>query len=548
MTDGSWYIRTVLSPSATQLARLTWLAVAALVAVALASAAVDLLEGSFGVANASSVYLVAVALIAIAFGVPGAIVTAIASVVVYDYLFTQPRRTLAVADPGEWLNLVLLLFVAVTVGELAAIQRSRANAAAARERESRALFEVTRALANRESTIDALPGIARALARDATMARVWFALGTDADERVVAASDDGPAAAPAVAYAALHVAPDGRATWTLVRAPSSPGAAEIRAGRQFRVRLEAGGRPIGSLWAARRSDDRPDEATTRLLRVTADLVAQSLGQDRLVDETRRAAVAQQSDALKSALLESVSHDLRTPLASIRASAGTLMDPAVALDVDEARASAAVIDRQAQRLNRLVGNLLDLSRIEGGALRVTEEALDLEDVVARAVAQIEPAAEGRRIDVEISPEAVVLADPILLEEVLLNLLDNAIRHTPSAARILVRSSSAQGEGSVAGVLRLTVEDAGSGVADERLGRIFERFVGGDGTPRSARTGGTTGLGLAVVRGFVVAMRGRVRARRSDLGGLAVDVDLPMAIPPEPETRERLDGEPTTRAEA
>src|SRR5581483_4792471 len=131
--------------------------------------------------------------------------------------------------------------------------------------------------------------------------------------------------APPPAYAALHVAAEGRTTWTLVRAPSTPRRLERRAGRTFRVRIEAGGQPIGSLWASRSSGGEPDEATTRLLRVTADLIAQSLGQDRLVEETRRAAIAQQSDALKSALLESVSHDLRTPLASIRASAGTLMD-------------------------------------------------------------------------------------------------------------------------------------------------------------------------------------------------------------------------------
>ncbi|HEY3524321.1 MAG TPA: DUF4118 domain-containing protein, partial [Candidatus Limnocylindrales bacterium] len=465
--------------------RATAVVAAVALAVAVASVAVEVLEGRLGVENASSVYLVAVAAIAIAFGVPGAIVTALASVLVYDYLFTQPRHTLTVSDPGEWLNLVLLLFVAVTVGELAAIQRSRANAAAARERESRALFDVTRALAGRESTLAALPGIARMVARDAAMERVWFALAADGDERTAGASDDAPTTAP-TAYAALHVSPTGHVAWTQVRAPAIPGTADARPGSRFRVRLESAGRPIGSLWATRRSGGVPDEATTRLLRVTADLVAQAVSQDRLADETRRAEIAQQSDALKSALLESVSHDLRTPLASIRASAGTLMDPVVSLDADETRMTAEVIDRQAQRLNRLVGNLLDVSRIEGGALRVTREALDLEDVVGRAVehADVGP---GRTIELAVEPDAAVVADPILLEEVLVNLLDNAIRHTPRAARVrVVVAPITTGEATGAGVVRLTVEDDGAGVADDRIGRIFERFVGGDGTARSART--------------------------------------------------------------
>jgi two-component system sensor histidine kinase KdpD len=543
----SWYIGSVRTPFA---ARLATIAVASVAAVAAASAAVDLLEGTLGVANASSLYLVAVALIAIAFGVRGAIVTAVASVLVYDYLFTQPRHTFVASDPGEWLNLVLLLFVAVTVGQLAAIQRSRADTAAARERESRALFDVTRTLAGRDTTLAALPAIARALARDAGMDRVWFALGSDADERVVASSDPSDVTTAGLpvsgSYAILHGS-DERRAWTLVRPPSAPRTAEPRSGARFRVRVEAGGRPIGSVWASRTSgspDEMPDAASTRLLRVAADLVAQALGQDRLADETRRAEVAQQSDALKSALLESVSHDLRTPLASIRASAGTLMDPEVSLSADETRATAAMIDRQAQRLNRLVGNLLDLSRIEGGALRVSEEALDLEDVVSRAVAQVEPAAGARRIELAIDPDAVVLADPILLDEVLLNLLDNALRHTPATAAIRI-SGGPLGPAGGATKVRLTVEDGGAGVADERLGRIFERFETGDGTTRRTRAGGTAGLGLAVVRGFVEAMRGAVAARRSALGGLAVDVDLPRAADPGAET---IDGAATVVEEA
>jgi two-component system sensor histidine kinase KdpD len=508
------------------------LAVVAGAAVAAATGVVAGLEAWLGVPNASNVYLVAVAAIAIRYGVAGASLAAVAGVLVYDVLFTEPRFALTVSDPDEWLHLLLLLFVAVTVGQLAALQRTRAEAALAREHESRALFDVTRTLATRTSTIDALPAIAAALAREAGMRRVWFALGADdSDERLAGQSDAGPVPVPARNYAVLHRdASGGAAAWTQVRGPGpvrgsgAAGAAGPQPGdRHVRVRMEQTGRPIGSLWAAYESGiGLPDAPTTTLLRVAADLVAQGLAHDRVEEETRRAEIAQQSDALKSALLESVSHDLRTPLASIRASAGTLMDPDLALDPAEVRASAASIDREAQRLNRLVGNLLDLSRIEAGVLRVAEDALDLEDVVSGAISLVEARAGLRRIEV-VGDEGAVVGDPILLEEALVNLLDNAIRHTPEGSAIRITTGSGAGPG----LARVTVEDSGPGVPDEALPRIFDRFFRASGR-RTAGTG--MGIGLAVVRGFVEAMGGRVAARRSALGGLAIDVELRAAEVP------------------
>ena len=489
-------------------------------AVLLPSVVVVVLESAVGVPDASAVYLIGVTVMAIAFGVPGGVLCAVASVLVYDFLFTEPLYTLTVSDPGEWLNLVLLLFVGVTVGELAGLQRRRAESAAASERESRALFEVTRALATRTTTIDALPSMARALARDARMDAVWFALeGPDA-ERPVAQSGEDAAAGPIRAYAALHRGRDGSPdTWAQVRAPLPPGGPATGV-RHYRVRLEDAGQPIGSIWATRpRDGDPPDPPTMTLLRVAADLVAQAVAHDRLAEEAGRAEVARQSDAVKSALLQSVSHDLRTPLASIRAFAGTLMDPEIALESAEARASAAAIDREAQRLNRLVGNLLDLSRIDGGVLRAADEALDLEDVVEAAVGHVQVGSGDRRIETSIPEGAAVQADPALIEQVLVNLLDNAQRHTPADATI--RVSAVVGNGRVV----VTVEDSGPGVPRGALARIFDKFYRAGGATRGSGAG--TGIGLAVVLGFVEAMGGRASARQSELGGLAVDVDLRAA---------------------
>ncbi len=502
--------------------RLSLPIVAGVAAVAVATLVIAALEGVPGVPNASAVYLVAVAAVAIAAGTGGAVFTAVLSVLVYDFLFTDPLHTLLVADPGEWLNLVLLLFVAVTVGQLAALQRRRAEVAVQREQEARALFQVTRVLAARDSTQEVLPAIAAALAREAGMDRVWITLGADdATERPVADSGSEAPARRSGTHAVLQRATgEATPTWTQVREPATP--AQPRATeRRYRVRMEAGGRPVGSIWCTREVEAGPPErSATRLLAVTADQVAQALEHDRLVDEAQRAEIVRQSDALKSALLESVSHDLRTPLASIRAYAGTLMDGEVSLSSEEARASAAAIDREAQRLNRLVANLLDLGRIEGGALRAAREALDLEDVVLLAVAQVAPRAGTRVLQVEVPGQVTVIADPVLLEEAVINLLENAVRHTPDGTTVLISATS-----TAPGTVRLTVEDSGPGVPAEALPHLFEKFYRPRQRGAARQTG--TGIGLAVVRGLVEALGGTARARASALGGLAVDLDLPAA---------------------
>lgn len=514
--------------SRSRILRLSIPVVAGLLAVAVATIVIAALEGEPGVPNASAVYLVAVAAIAIAVGTAGAVLTAVLSVLVYDFLFTDPLHTLIVADPGEWLNLVLLLFVAVTVGQLAALQRRRAEVAVAREREARALVTVTRALATRESTPAVLPTIAEALAQEAGLDRVWICLGADeATERVAATNGDGAPLRRGGTYAVLH-RPTGEAPlgWTQVREPVAAVPPGPSGERRFRARLEAGGRPLGSIWASRPIDaGPPDAAGTRLLAVTADQVAQALAHDRLVEEARRAEIARESDALKSALLESVSHDLRTPLASIRAYAGTLMDQEVSLSPEDMRASAAAIDREAQRLNRLVANLLDLGRIEGGALRAAREVLDLEDVISLAVAQVEPRAGRRELRVEMPDQVAVVADPVLLEEAVINLLENAVRHTPDGTTVRVSATGAGPD-----TVRLTVEDSGPGVPRDALPRLFEKFYRPPSrspatSPSDTRPG--TGIGLAVVRGLVEAIGGSTRARASRLGGLAIDVDLPSA---------------------
>jgi two-component system, OmpR family, sensor histidine kinase KdpD len=498
-----------------------------------ATVAVAILETNLAIPDASVVYLPAVVITAIVAGTAGAIASALVSILLYDYLFTAPLHTLTINNPVEWVSLALLLFVAIVVGQLAALQRSRAELASARERQARALFQVSRALATRESTPAALPELARILRDEARMQRVVIALGADdAGERVAAdtAPEGGPL--PALHRVLRRVPGDEPAAWLRVHQPgiqrrAGPGAALDA----LRVRIVANDLAFGSLWAIRgRDHGEPDRTTTRLLSAAADQLGQVLAHDRLAAEAQAAEIARQSDALKSALLQSVSHDLRTPLATIRAAAGTLRPEGVS--DDDRRASAEAIDREVAYLDRMVANLLDLSRIEAGALRAEREVFELDDLAGRTLDRLNGRLTGHPLTLEVASDPV-LVDPVFLDEALGNLVENAIRHTPPEAPIRVRS-----ERPADGFVRLTVEDGGPGVPAAALPHLFEKFFRavpqpagrGRAATRGARVG--TGIGLAVVRGLSEAMGGRASARPSDLGGLAVDLDLPAAtLPPE-----------------
>jgi two-component system sensor histidine kinase KdpD len=472
----------------------------ALPSLAGATVAVWYLQDVLGVPNPSAVYLVAVVATAIVSGTLGAVATAVASFVLYNYLFTEPRFTLTMHEPGVWLSVVLLLFVGIVVGQLAALQRSRADQARAREREARAMFAVSRGLATRESIEAVLPQIASGLAAETHMTRVWITLGqAESPIGTVNQLRRMPGATPAQ-WVRVHQAA-GRS-----RGPSDA--------ETYRVLIEAGGAALGSVWATRpRVEGAPSHDETRLLSAAADQLGQAIAHDRLAAESQAADVARESDALKSALLQSVSHDLRTPLATIRAAAGTLRSANSPESLD-------AIEREVEYLNRLVTNLLDLSRIEAGVLRADVEPFELDDVVGATLARLAPRLEDRPLDY-VAGREVVAADPVFLDAALTNTVENALRHTSAGTLIRISTSVA------GGMARLTVEDAGAGAPDELLPRLFDKFYRVPGS-RASRHG--TGIGLAVVRGLVDAMGGKVAARRSALGGLAIDMDLPLAQVP------------------
>ena len=494
----------------------------------LATLAIALVEAPpLSVPDASPIYLVAVVGVAVALGTAAAIAAAVLSFLLYDWLFVAPRFTLIVEDPAEYLNLLLLLFVGIVIGRLVALQSERAEDAARRARESQALFRISRTLVTAPRVADALPAIVHGLGTETRMDRVWIGRLHSGREVIVADSGNGPHPSPPIHVLLTRTPGDLPARWVRTHQPAERRGSDRIARPEselFRTKITADDETLGSIWATRaRAEGLPDREETRLLSLAADQVGLAFKREKLAEAATAAEVARQSETLKDALLDSVSHDLRTPLATIRAAAGSLMDPEVAWTDDERRAAARTIDLEADRLNGLVRNLLDMSRIEGGALRPSLEVLDVEDLVEPVVARLAAILEGHEIELRFEPGLPpVRADAVHFDEILTNLLENAGKYAPRAPIRVAATACADGR------VRVRVEDGGPGVPPEAQERLFEKFYRVPRSGEGSRRG--LGIGLGVVKGLAEAMGGEVSAGRSDLGGLAVDVFFRAA--PEP----------------
>lgn len=481
--------------------------------LAIATAAAAFLEGVVGIPDASPVYLVPVVLLAALEGTWPAIATSLLAFVIYDYLFTSPQFTLSIADPAEWLSLLLFLLIAVVIGRLAALLRERAEVADRRSRESVAITAISRTVTMAATFDEAAAAIAERLRADTEMTT----LSIQAGEAL-------PAARP-VPWT-LFRSPDGSSDWVRVLrgvdATASDGfGPDVDA---YLVPIEVDGRHVGTIVATRPTGDaRPGRGARRILSSAADLLGMAFRRDELRDEITAAEVARQGDALRTAILDSVSHDLRTPLASIRALAGGLLDRAGVTSDDGVRETADAIDHEAARMGDLVRGLLEMSRIQAGAVDPDVEAYDLGELVETAVRRVARDA-GRRIAIAIGDELPPVAvDAVLFDVALSNVLDNALRYAPSPARIAIGAEPIDDS-----TIALRIDDAGPGVPDAALGQLFERFYrlpGGRDHPRHG-----LGIGLAIARGFIEAIGGSIDASRSPLGGLRVTMHLPAAMPP------------------
>ena len=421
------------------------------------------LERVAGVANGSPAFILAVVVVAVLQGTWPAVVTAVGAFLVYDFFFIEPLYTFTVNDPAEWLNLILLLVVGVVVGQLAGRERERRITALEGEREAMALFNVSFTISTERNLAAALPTIARMVRDEIRAARVWVVVGGT----IVADTAPGrqPASGrtrPCTPRSAADPG-DEPAEWVRVHAPKRRRRLR-RARRKCLRRGDRGRRPV--LGAdlgdppARARGPGPRGAARPGRRRGPDRRARSSGSG-WGREATTAEISRRSDALKSALLDSVSHDLRTPLASIRAAAGTLMDP----DIDwppDAAARDRGVDRSRGRVAEPPGH--EPARHEPRSRPASfaqPGRLGLGDAVDEAIHRDadgagRSAARGR-LPADLPP---VLADEVFLGQVLANTLDNAAKY--AGPGVPVRVSAAE----IGDVVRITIEDGGAGVPPTR----------------------------------------------------------------------------------
>jgi two-component system sensor histidine kinase KdpD len=275
---------------------------------------------------------------------------------------------------------------------------------------------------------------------------------------------------------------------------------------------------LGSLYLVHSQFVHFSSRDDRLLATVSAQIALAIEQERLRREATETEVLRRTDELKTALLNAVSHDLRTPLAAIVASAGSLRQRDVVWSDEEIREFAEAIEDGALRLNRIVGNLLDLSRIEAGSLRPAKEWYSLSALVDDVLGRLRAATEGRPVVVDVPDDLPpVPLDYVEIDQVLSNLVENAAKYTLPSVEIRI-AARRQGE-----MVEVEVADRGPGIPQDALPRLFEPFFRVDGSQPRPRG---TGLGLAVARGLVEAHGGRIWAENRPGGGARFIFTLPL----------------------
>jgi two-component system sensor histidine kinase KdpD len=471
-------------------------------------------------------YLVAVLISAIAFGRGPAVLAALTAFMAFDWSFLEPLHQFTVADPDQYVSLLLFLLVAIVTGQLAAEQRSRTAQAVDREREAIILADIARLTAAPDLGASLAAAAAR-IQQELDVAAVGILLRGEAPVIAPFSSDverlfKGAAAAPANALspgtAASATAPGRPGRWVRVVSPVSR---DERARRRLHsIAIDAGGVPAGSLLVLRRGGTAPFRAAEdRLLAATAAQIGLAVDRARLRDEATESEVLRRSDELKTALLGAVSHELRTPLASIMASAGSLRQKDVAWSDAERDEFHESIEQEVKRLDRLVGELLDLSRIDAGHLVLQRQYHPIDALIDDVLGRLRHTTSGHGVRLDVPDDLPpVSVDYLRMDQVLSNLIENAVRYAPPGTLIEIGAH-------VAGdALRIEITDEGPGIAAEDREKIFEpfrRLSRGDRAPVKG-----AGLGLAIARRLVEAHGGRVWVEAGPGRGARFVIALPL----------------------
>ena len=487
----------------------------ATLAVGGALAVGEAVEPWLGGPSTNLVFLTAVVGVAARWGLGPSLLASVVASLCYNFFLLPPLYTFTIADPHNIAAFFFFILMAVIVSNLAARGRAQAVAAGARARTTDQLYAFSKKLAGIGTLDDVLWAMAYQIA---SMLKVRVVLLLPEDGRLEVRGayppedflDEADLAAAKWAYGSGRAA--GRGADTL------PGA------KRLFLPILTGG---GTLGVVGIDSDRPGAIFTpeqrRLLDALIDQGAVAIERVHLVADMQAVRQTVETEKLRSALLTSISHDLKTPLASVMGAADTLKGLGASLG-EAARADLLqTIIEEGERLNRFIANLLDMTRLESGAVKPNTSLQDLNEIVGSALCRADRVLAGHRVALDLAKDLPLLAlDPVLAEQALFNLLDNAAKYAPAGTTITVRSER-YGPSAL-----LQVIDEGEGIPPDDIERIFDKFYR---TRKTDQVRAGTGLGLAISRGFIEAMEGTITAsNRIDRPGAVFTVTLPVPEQP------------------
>ena len=493
--------------------------VVALVAVAIALGCGELVNHWIGVENVDLVFLTAVVAVAVRFGLWPSLFASLVSALAYNFFFLPPIYTLTITDPHNIAAFALFTIVALIVSNVGARSRMQTVSAQIRVRAVDALYAFSRKLAGAGTLDDVLWATAY---QTALMLKVHVVLLLPSNGSIEVKAGYPPE--DTLDEADLAAA---RWTWENDRA-AGRGSDTLPGAKRLFLPMHTGRGPIGVVGI---DSDRPGPLLTpdqrRLLDALMDQGALAIERVRLVEDMDRVERTAETERLRAALLTSISHDLKTPLASVLGSAGTLRDLADKLSEAEKVELLATIIDESERLNRFIANLLDMTKLESGAVAPKLAPHDLSEIVGATLRRATKILQNHAVLLDLAADVpMVRIDAVLFEQALFNLLDNAAKYAAAGTTILIRTWCDVHS------VSLQVIDEGEGIPPVELKHIFDKFYR---VQKADQVRPGTGLGLAISRGFIEAMRGRIEAaNRRDRQGAVFTITLPI-----PQEQPRLD---------
>lgn len=475
------------------------------------------------------IYLAAAVGIALLVGLWPSIIGAFLAFLAFSTFFVEPYYTYSVQDTSHAVGLLVFLGIAVLVTQLVVRVRLRTTEAIRRGRQTETLYALSVALIG-EADLDTMLGAIVDRVREIfglRTAAVFLVQGEHYRQRAVSGDvieleDRG--LLRIADWAIEHQQPAALGTRRVKIRPATVSRQPAPRQEILIIPILTANDALGILLLARGRNQRPfDEEETHLLETFANQAALAIERSLLNQERTRAEVLARTDELKTAMLSAVSHDLRTPLASIKAAATTLLQPGIEWSDADRRELLETINDEGDRLNRLVTNLLDLSRIESGTLTPKRDWYDLDEVIYDALDRCKPLLGDHRVDVQL-PEGLsaVHLDFVMISEVLANLIENAAKYSPASTTITITAGLDSDD------LTIGVRDEGVGVPAAERERIFDKFYRVEARHRPIGSG----MGLAISRGFVEAHGGTIRVQSgSDNAGSTFIVSLPNVTPEE-----------------